>query len=495
MITNSTTSLNMLNSFFKNELSNLDIPDLVRIDTSGNYIQQNGLVLINSKDPTNPNCTPIKRINLENMEQSPYILNCEELSEINLERLQQIEFSEYLVNNLYYFTTKFLHNSKIQILDLPNFKGTTTPLPQYDGNEGINSAAAEYASFWNNYWLRFVNLGNSLMSSTENSNFKFNGYWFRNNYFLKFLKLNYPYVIPLVRTAGFNTTPIGNGNGYIYVPKNLLNSYKSAINWQEFSSKFRTIEDDYDRDFAADSDSISDSWATIIAKCNSATESNNAVEYRVGDTKTLVINNIPHQFIIVNKFNPNDQIHRDPICDTEGNLTNKYASLSWMETTINRFEQVNVNDFSSESRQFSNAINFHNKLTELYEGIEEPILKSSAGIKTVIKYSRGYIDANGTFEANAPSIESGLWPPSMSELGLTSEATYSYYQNKAINYYLGATNINKINGNKISVALRDYGNPSTNYPNLLIPSDINGEPMAVATNTYGTPYLILGFCT
>ena len=477
MITNSTTSLNMLNSFFQNELSTLDIPELVRIDTSGNYIQQNGLVLINSA---------LKTINLTNMEQSPYVFSCAELSEINLEHLQQIEFPEYLVNSLYSFPTKFLHNTKIQTLNLPNFKGTTTPLPQYDGNEGINSAAAEYASFWNNYWLHSVNLGNSLMSSTENSNFKFNGYWFRNNYFLKFLKLNYPYVIPLVRTAGFNTTPIGSGNGYIYVPKNLLNSYKSADNWQEFSNKFKTIEDDYENDLSIDNDSITDSWAEIITKCNNGTAVN---VYNIGDTKTLKINNTPHQFTIVGK-------EIDPLCDNQGNLTGQNAQLSWMETTISRFEQNNVNDFADNSpRQFSNAINFHAILTNIYNQIEESILKSSTGIKTVIKYSRGYIDANGTYNANASSIESGLWPPSIAELGLVSNPIYPYYVNKTINYYLGATNINRINNNKISVALRDYDNSSTNYPNLLIPNDISGEPMTMATNTYGTPYLILGFCT
>jgi hypothetical protein len=40
-----------------------------------------------------------------------------------------------------------------------------------------------------------------------------------------------------------NDTPIANGNGYIYVPSALVDSYKSASNWSTYTNQFRAIED------------------------------------------------------------------------------------------------------------------------------------------------------------------------------------------------------------------------------------------------------------
>ena len=189
---NSSESLALLNSFFKNELSNIDIPELVRIDSL--------FGLWNSLIFTNSNLTSLK---LENMEQAPYILDCENLLELKLDKLQEVEFSGGMdglyLNNLSNYPTRFLHNSKIQSLSLPSFKGTQYPLPS--NSNSINEYNARAASFWDNYCLRDVSLGNSKMRIEENGNYKFNGYWFNNNYFLKFLRLNYPYIIPLVRNA------------------------------------------------------------------------------------------------------------------------------------------------------------------------------------------------------------------------------------------------------------------------------------------------------
>ena len=44
-------------------------------------------------------------------------------------------------------------------------------------------------------------------------------------------------------TNAFNSTPIKNGNGYIYVPRALVEEYKSATNWSTLASQFRALED------------------------------------------------------------------------------------------------------------------------------------------------------------------------------------------------------------------------------------------------------------
>ena len=473
MIKNNTTeSLALLNSFFSNELSRIDIPELIRIDSL--YGLWNGLVF------TNLNLNSIK---LENMEQAPYIINCENLLELKLDKLQEIEFGSATGGGLYFrnisdFPTKFLHNSKLQSLNLPNFKGTQTPLP-INTND---TSSASMASFQNNYWLRDVSLGNSLMREEENENYKFNGFWFNNSYFLKFLKLNYPYVIPLVRIAGLSTTPIGNGSGYIYVPDELLASYKSAPQWNIFNQKFKGISE-YEQDFNLYKDSITDDWTTILTNC-----ANNTVEkYEIGGTKTVIINNIPTQFRIVGKgvdtlVNPTE--------------TSTKAALSWMETTITRFSAPrSVQDVFSPTnpRQFQNATNFRNIINQIYNNIE-PTVKN--GIKQVIKSGRGYNQAGYFSDYNS---EDYLWPPSRLELGLDfNKSPFTYYQTtprRIINYYLGETNINEIGGKKILVALRDYTGASSSYPDLLRPNSDPEQSMEIVDTDNTNPYIIIGFCT
>ena len=42
---------------------------------------------------------------------------------------------------------------------------------------------------------------------------------------------------------GLYNTPIAAGNGYIYVPRALVDSYKAATNWNTYASQFRILED------------------------------------------------------------------------------------------------------------------------------------------------------------------------------------------------------------------------------------------------------------
>jgi hypothetical protein len=38
-------------------------------------------------------------------------------------------------------------------------------------------------------------------------------------------------------------TKIANGEGYIYVPASMVDSYKSASNWSTYAAQIRAIED------------------------------------------------------------------------------------------------------------------------------------------------------------------------------------------------------------------------------------------------------------
>jgi hypothetical protein len=50
-------------------------------------------------------------------------------------------------------------------------------------------------------------------------------------------------ICSLGATNAFTNTPIASGTGYIYVPRDLVDAYKTATNWSTYANQFRTIED------------------------------------------------------------------------------------------------------------------------------------------------------------------------------------------------------------------------------------------------------------
>ena len=59
---------------------------------------------------------------------------------------------------------------------------------------------------------------------------------------LKSLLLRNNKVCTLSNTNTFNSTPISSGTGYIYVPSELIEQYKTANNWSTYASRFRALE-------------------------------------------------------------------------------------------------------------------------------------------------------------------------------------------------------------------------------------------------------------
>ena len=50
-------------------------------------------------------------------------------------------------------------------------------------------------------------------------------------------------VVFLNNVNAFNNSGVSNGTGYIYVPRELVESYKTALYWSNFASQIRAIED------------------------------------------------------------------------------------------------------------------------------------------------------------------------------------------------------------------------------------------------------------
>jgi hypothetical protein len=50
-------------------------------------------------------------------------------------------------------------------------------------------------------------------------------------------------VATLVNANAFTSTAIASGTGYIYVPRDLVDSYKTATNWSTYANQIRALED------------------------------------------------------------------------------------------------------------------------------------------------------------------------------------------------------------------------------------------------------------
>lgn len=491
MINNSINSLEMLKSFFENDLSTLDLSDLITIDTSSTNSWWNSLIF-------NEASSKITSLNLKNLEQSPYIITLPNLTEVCLDNLKYVEFDGWVSKNVGYdysnFSTniqpRLLQNTKLKKLILPNFVGSPSPTCK-NANAIEDNSILPYTAFINNKWLQEVSLGNQKMFAEDNINrYYFNGYWFNNNYFLKSLELNYPYVIPIMKPEFFLNNPIKNGSGYIFVPnQTIADAYAEATGWNTLQDKIKPIS----QKPSLMPVEIEDSWETIVNNCKVNTVS----QYHLGDVKMVMINNIATPYVLVGKNQ--DAIHSSYTGSYDGNT----ARLTWMEATISRFspENINQNEFSNNAI-YNNAVNIHAILNSLYNTIisENPGLD----ILPVYKRSKGYNPTTHNLEPNVLTTDPEyLWIPSAIEVNApTSTLTdntyiYSYFLNRNLNYCFGYTNINKDDrGNYIEVALRDYSAIDRTSPDVLQATASSPNSMTVISSSSAkTSYIITGFCT
>lgn len=83
--------------------------------------------------------------------------------------------------------------------------------------------------------LRILDLP-SLSKITDN-------YTFAGCSVLEALVLRKGAVCTLANTKALTDTPIASGTGYIYVPRALIEQYKTASNWSTYVAQFRALED------------------------------------------------------------------------------------------------------------------------------------------------------------------------------------------------------------------------------------------------------------
>ncbi len=139
---------------------------------------------------------------------------------------------------------------------------------------------------------------------------------FAGDYNLMSLVLRNASQLTLANTNALTNTPIASGIGHIFVPSELVDTYKSATNWATYANQIVSL-DEYPKEVVTGT--ITDSWADILAAENDGTYSS---KYSVGDTKVVNIGAFHMLMQIV-------AMDTDELADDTGK-----AKITWLATNL-----------------------------------------------------------------------------------------------------------------------------------------------------------------
>jgi hypothetical protein len=107
-------------------------------------------------------------------------------------------------------------------------------------------------------------------------------------------------VCTMIANAFDSISAIGNGTGYIYVPRALVDSYKAATNWSTFAAQFRALED-----FTVD--------GTVTGKFKCGTITYNLTAFEASNVETFVLNSSYQTTLTAHGDNPDVHITMDGV--------------------------------------------------------------------------------------------------------------------------------------------------------------------------------------
>ena len=272
----------------------------------------------------------------------------------------------------------------------------------------------------------------------------------------------------LSATAAFSSTPISLGNGAIYVPSDLIATYKADTNWKNY---FITTLDKYP---LSSFDTIEDDWATIIAKAEAGTASQS---YSIGDTKLIDLGAEGKVYAQIAGFDLDDL--------TSGGKAKVTFVTKGMLATNHRMNPANNGGAQGTG---ANGGWEHSEMRTYLNDTVFALLPSElqSAIKSVTKYS-DYIVPGESAVTHDQETQDKLWIPSAREVfGGTS-----YEQTGPIYSGLFSNNASRVKFNKSGSAsiwwLRSASSASS-FRNVAS----NGS-----ANNGGSDYarsVVLGFC-
>lgn len=207
-------------------------------------------------------------------------------------------------------------------------------------------------------------------------------------------------------TTAFNSTPISLGNGAIYVPSDLLATYKADTKWKNY---LITTLDKYP---LSDFSTIEDDWATIISKAEAGTASES---YSIGDTKMIDLGTEGKVYAQIAGFG------MDPLA-SDGTKT---AGITFVtKGTLATTHRMNpANESGAQGTGANGGWEYSEMRTYLNDTVL-PLLPSQlqTAIKSVTKYSGNIVPGESTVTKDGCVTQDKLWIPSHREV--FGESTY-----------------------------------------------------------------------
>lgn len=142
----------------------------------------------------------------------------------NSTKLKSINMSGWDTSKVVYMNYMFYNCKALTSVDISHFKP--------------NSLNNVYAMFQNCTELTEVDISSICTTKINNSPLVFSGC-------SKLTKviIDSPNVFPMTNVNFFTGTPIEAGTGYVYVPDNLVNTYKTKTNWTTYASQIKGMSE------------------------------------------------------------------------------------------------------------------------------------------------------------------------------------------------------------------------------------------------------------
>lgn len=309
----------------------------------------------------------------------------------------------------------------------------------------------------------YITRGNGPAGLDITNKLTFGSTTFKNSYNLKHLILRSNQMCTLSSSSCFNETPIGIYCGYIYVPADLVETYKTATNWSNFANNIVPITE-YPK---APTGSISDTWEQIFQAEQDGTYS---TKYSVGDTKVVDIDGTGVLMKIV-------------AMDTDvlASDTTKTAPITWISAGFIEKRAMNATA-TTKGGWADSAMRTYMRET-LFPKIEQTV---RLNIKEVNKTYKSVTPTNGVLTATDT-----VWIPSSREIfgGTTYEDNGPIYSSV---FDSAANRIKKEGGYGLGSASGWWLRSAINATNFGYVSNNGIESFSSASSA---PGLVLGFCT
>ena len=255
----------------------------------------------------------------------------------------------------------------------------------------ILSSCTTLGAMGENVRLSTIDLGKQIAITGSN---------FANVCSLCHLILRSESMCTLSGSSAFENTPIANGIGWIYVPSDLVESYKTASNWSAYASQIVSI-DEYPK--SLQNETISDSWGQIFASCDNNTYK---TKYSVGDIKYLVVGDtyVPMQIVAFDR----------DILSSDGVST---AKITWISTGASFVYKMNFSNSSVNGWENCECRDFLRNT--IYPQIDSVVRNRIVPVNKTYNYRAEATSATTT----TGELSDTVWIPSVREIfGQTSES-------------------------------------------------------------------------